>query len=64
MTKVLRNVLEGVASIGSVTPTFRRQVLGSLYHPAPSAQDALRKDAMNIGNDFRKVLKAADGTKR
>lgn len=63
MTKVLRNVLEGAASISSVTPTFRRQILGRFYHPAPSAQDALRKDVMNIGNDFHKVLKAADVSK-
>lgn len=56
MTKRLKNLLAGAATIGSVVPAQERPPVKTLYSPAPSATEALRGDWQRVGNDIRRAI--------
>jgi hypothetical protein len=59
MTKRLRNLLAGAATIGSVVPAYERPPVKTLYAPARSSSDALRGDWKRVGGDLGRALQKA-----
>lgn len=61
MTKRLKNLLAGAATIGSIMPTQERPPIKTLYAPAASATEALRGDWVRVGNDIRRAMEKVSG---